>query len=212
MTFSNKDAQSVVYDLIDTIQKNKDYLSELDGKIGDGDHGINMNKGFTLCEKKLEGKKLSMSQALRVLGQTLMEDIGGSMGPLYGVFFETMADKSEEVSEIDAATFEAMLKSALSEVLFIGNAQRGDKSLLETLFPAQEAFSAALAEGKNFAEALEAMRFAAETGWRSTEDMIAKIGRASRLGERSRGYLDPGATSCYLILDSFASSIKKLIK
>ena len=212
MTFTNEDAQSVVFDLIATIQKNKDYLSELDGKIGDGDHGVNMNKGFTLCEKKLEGMQPDMSQALRVLGQTLMEDIGGSMGPLYGIFFETMADKSEKVSEIDAATFEIMLKSAISEVMFIGNAQRGDKSLLETLIPAQEAFSAALAEGKNFAEALEDMCLAAEAGWRSTENMVAKIGRASRLGERSRGFLDPGATSCYLILDSFAGSIKKLIK
>lgn len=212
MTFKNENGETIIWDLIATIHKNKDYLSELDGKIGDGDHGINMNKGFTLCENKLVAAKGDMTHGFRVLAQTLMEDIGGSMGPLYGVFFDMLGEKSEGVENIDAGTFDIMLKSAVAEVLYIGNAQRGDKSMLETLIPAQEAFSSALEVKKDFATALAEMRSEAEKGWQSTKDMVAKIGRASRLGERSRGYLDPGATSCYLILDSMAASIQKLLQ
>jgi len=211
-TFTNQAGGVIVQNLIRTIQKNKDYLGELDGQIGDGDHGINMNKGFTLCEKKLEGTNSNMTHSFEVLSQTLMEDIGGSMGPLYGVFFEAMAEKSDGETEIGAVTFDVMLKEAVAQVEDIGNAKRGDKSLLETILPAQEAFTAALAAGKDFAAAIGEMRDAAEIGWKSTKDMVAKIGRASRLGERSRGFLDPGATSSYLLLDSMAASVRTLLQ
>ena len=88
MIFKNSTSGVIVDNLITTIQNNRDYLSEIDGKIGDGDHGINMNKGFTMCREKLTGKTYSFSEGLKVLSETLMDDIGGSMGPLYGVFFE----------------------------------------------------------------------------------------------------------------------------
>lgn len=211
-TFTNQDGGAIIQGLIKTIQKNKDYLGELDGQIGDGDHGINMNKGFTLCETKLAGTNSNMTRSFEVLSQTLMEDIGGSMGPLYGVFFEAMGEKSEGRDEIDGATFDEMLKEAVAQVEDIGNAKRGDKSLLETILPAQEAFSAALAAGKDFYTAIGEMRDAAENGWKSTKNMVAKIGRASRLGERSRGFLDPGATSSYLMLDSMAASVRALLQ
>lgn len=212
MTFRNQDGSAVLLALIATIRKNRDYLSEVDGQIGDGDHGINMHKGFTLCGEKLKGTEFDMSRGFAVLGQTLMDDIGGSMGPLYGVFFNALAEKSEGHEAIDARLFDEMLKAAVEEVFDIGNAKRGDKSNLETLMPAQEAFAAALAEGKDFAAALEDMKEAARAGWQSTKGMVAKIGRASRLGERSRGVLDPGATSSYLILASMADSIEKLLQ
>lgn len=211
MTFNNKDAGCVVLGLIDTIQKNTAYLSDIDGAIGDGDHGINMNKGFSLCKDRLEGKQFSLSEGLSVLSATLMEDIGGSMGPLYGVLFDEMSAAASKADEIDAHTFESMLKAALSGIQDIGNAKRGDKTLLDTLIPGVESYSAALAEGKGFAESLEALKEGAKSGWQSTKDMTAKVGRASRLGERSRGVLDAGATSCYLILSSMADSIKSLL-
>ena len=211
MTFKNKDGLCIVKDLIKTIQDNKDFLSEVDGKIGDGDHGINMNKGFTLCGTRLEGKDVSMSEAFSVLSQTLVRDIGGSMGPLYGIFFEELSTKSKNKDEIDAETFGTMLKSGLAGIQEIGTGGRGDKTLLDTLIPAVEAYSAAVSTGKEFGSALVDMTIAAEAGWKLTEGMIAKVGRASRLGERSRGVLDAGATSCYLILKSMATSIQKLL-
>ena len=212
MTINNKQAGRIVLDLIKTIHENTAYLSEIDGKIGDGDHGINMNKGFTMCGQRLEGKEYTLSEGLEVLSRTLMEDIGGSMGPLYGVFFDEMSLASGGLDEIGARDFETMLKNALAGIQDIGNAKRGDKTLLDTLIPGVEAFSAALDSGKDFAAALDALQAAAKEGWQSTEDMVAKIGRASRLGERSRGVLDAGATSCYLLLSTMANSMKSMLQ
>lgn len=212
MKFKNSEAGNIVLNLIKTIHENRNFLSEIDGKIGDGDHGINMDKGFTLCNKKLEGKTYSMSEGLCILGQTLLGDIGGSMGPLYGVFFDELSTSSEDVEEIDATAFECMIKAAVKGVEEIGGAKKGDKTLLDTLIPAVEAYSSALAEGKSFDECLEALKAAAKEGWQNTKDMVAKIGRASRLGERSRGVLDAGATSCYLIVSSIASTVQELLK
>lgn len=211
MKFENENAICIVYDLIQTIQDNKNFLSDVDGQIGDGDHGINMNKGFSLCETRLDGKDCSMSEGFELLSQTLIEDIGGSMGPLYGMFFFELAVTSKEFEYIDAKTFEVMIKSALKSVQDIGNAKQGDKTLLDTLIPAVEAYSETLASGKDFKTCLDEMEIAAEKGWKSTKDMIAKVGRASRLGERSRGVLDAGATSCYLILQSMANSIRNIL-
>lgn len=211
MKFKNSDGGVIVDGLIRTIQNNRDYLSEIDGKIGDGDHGINMNKGFTLCAERLAGQTYDLSQGLQVLGKTLLEDIGGSMGPLYGMLFDELSAGCADAEEIDAQLFAQMLDNAAEAVQDIGSAKLGDKTLLDTLLPARDAFAAALQAGEDFSAALEKMQQAAKTGWQQTEQMVAKVGRASRLGERSRGVLDAGATSCYLLLDSFAESIQKLL-
>ncbi len=212
MTINNRESgEKILTGLIQTIHDNAAYLSEIDGKIGDGDHGINMNKGFTLCAQRLSGQQYSLSEGLAILSQTLMEDIGGSMGPLYGVFFEEMSIASADLEEINAREFGTMLQNALSGIQEIGSAKRGDKTLLDTLIPGVEAYTAALDAGKSFKEALLGLQTAAKEGWQSTEGMIAKIGRASRLGERSRGVLDAGATSCYLLLSSLADSVLALL-
>jgi len=210
-SFKNNEATGVVLDLIKTIQEGKDYLSEVDGAIGDGDHGTNMNKGFTLCETRLNGEAVGLSKALGTLGRVLLMEIGGSMGPLYGKFFMAMGKASEETEVIDADVFLSMIKGALEGVMDIGNAKQGDKTLLDCLIPAVEAFESANAEGKSFSQALVAMKAAAEDGKNKTKNMVAKVGRAARLGERSRGVLDAGATSCCMILTTMADSITKLV-
>ena len=210
MTFKNSTAGIIVDNLIGTIQSNRDYLSEIDGKIGDGDHGINMNKGFTMCLDKLAGKTYSFSEGLKTLSETLMDDIGGSMGPLYGVFFEEIALSINE-ENISAESFAEILNNSIKAIKDIGNANLGDKTLLDTLVPAYKAFENAHVNGNNFYDSLNEMKKGAYDGWQSTKDMVAKIGRASRLGERSRGVLDAGATSCYLIITSMADSIQKLL-
>lgn len=164
---------------------------------------------MTYC--KVNGKDYDMTTAFSVLGDTLLEDIGGSMGPLYGAFFDGLSEASEDHDVIDKKTFQEMIHTALEAIQDIGNAKRGDKTLLDTLIPAVEAYDAALEAGKDFKESLSELKSAAEAGWKSTEDMVAKIGRASRLGERSRGVLDAGATSCYLILESLATSIQSIL-
>ena len=189
-SFKNAEAGVIVDQLIKTIQKERDYLSEIDGKIGDGDHGINMNKGFTMCEKKLEGTTYNLSEGLTTLGETLLEDIGGSMGPLYGMLFDEMAQACEDADDITVDVFADMITGAVEGIQDISPAQVGDKSLIDTLVPAKEA---------------------AEKGWQSTKDLVAKIGRASRLGERSRGVLDAGATSCYFIITTIGNAAKELL-
>lgn len=211
MKIKNSDAGSIIVDLVSKIHDSTEYLSEIDGKIGDGDHGINMNKGFMLCQKKLEGTSFSLSEGLSVLGSTLLEDIGGSMGPLYGIFFEEMANAGHDAEWIDAITFRKMITAALAGIQEISSAQIGDKTLMDVLIPAKESYCKALDSGKDFIAALEKMKEAANSGWLSTRDMMAKIGRASRLGERSIGVLDAGATSCNIIIQTMATSIQSML-
>jgi dihydroxyacetone kinase-like protein len=210
-SFHNSNGGVIVEDLIRTIQENKAYLSELDGEIGDGDHGINMSKGFRMAGERLEGESEGFSGSLKVLGSVLLMEIGGSMGPLYGTFFKKMARAAKDADEIDGGLFGDMLADAYDGVKTLGNADVGDKTLLDTLHQALEAYQKAIADGGTFDEALSTLAETAERGKESTRDMVAKVGRASRLGERSRGHLDAGATSCWIILDSMAGSIQRLL-
>ena len=167
-----------------------------------------MAKGFGLAADRLRDKEVSLSGSLATLGDVLMGEIGGSMGPLYGVMFSGFAEALGDVAEIDAAAFEHMLRSGLAEVQSVGDAKVGDKTLIDAYAPALAAFSAANAAGETFSAALDALAAAANAGRDSTIGLVARIGRASRLGERSRGVLDPGAASCAIILCTFAEAAK----
>jgi len=200
-------AGSIVLKIADVIIQNRAYLSEIDGKIGDGDHGVNMAKGFKMAAARINENPGSLSKALATLGDVLISEIGGSMGPLYGMMFMDMAEAVEP--EIDPLVFSSMMNAGLEGVQSIGDANLGDKTLLDALIPAIMAFDASVASGASFEEALDAMVTAAKTGRDSTIDMVAKVGRASRLGERSRGFLDAGATSCHLILAELCQGIRQ---
>jgi len=204
-------AGAVVLDLIETINENRAYLSEIDGAIGDGDHGINMSKGFSQCRDALLAQPTlpGLASAFDALAMTLLDGIGGSMGPLYGSVFMGFAETLAGHQRMDAQLFGAALARAVADVQSVGSAQVGDKTLMDTLIPARDAYLAALSQGADFDEALGAMVAAAETGWKSTKALQARIGRAARLGERSIGVLDAGATSCFLLLRTLGSSLQK---
>lgn len=206
------EAGPLVRDLIATIVEHRQHLSDIDGLIGDGDHGINMAKGFNGCGARLDAlgpRAGSLPVALEQLSQALMDDIGGSMGPLYGQFFAAMAQALAPHARLDAALFGEALAAALARVQAMGQARVGDKTLIDTLVPARDAYAARLASGGDFAAALLAMSGAAERGRDSTRDLQARIGRSARLGARSIGVLDAGATSCCLILQSMAASLAR---
>lgn len=205
--FLDKDGQRIVEQMIQAIQENKAFLGEIDGLIGDGDHGMNMNKGFTMAGVALAEEPGGFSHALDILGSTLFNDIGGSMGPIYGTIFIEMADTSQEEEEINLPVLHAMLQNALAELGDIVEAQVGDKTLVDTLSPAVDALQEAIDQEMNFEEGLILMKEASEAGKESTKDLVAKYGRSSRLGERSRGVLDAGATSCNIILQTMADEI-----
>jgi phosphoenolpyruvate---glycerone phosphotransferase subunit DhaL len=202
--FPNSQGRKVVLAQVQTVVDNKVYLSEVDGKIGDGDHGINMAKGFNLIKDRLGDKEVSLSEGLGLIGKTLMTEIGGSMGPIYGTFFIQMSLKAKGKPETDAKLFGEMLKAARDALEDLGGAKVGDKTLMDAVIPAQVAYQSAVEAGASLQEALKKMADAAEKGKDSTVDLVAKIGRSARLGERSRGVLDAGATSAALILQTFA--------
>ena len=210
-TLALKQAGQIVLDLVETINANRAYLSEIDGLIGDGDHGINMSKGFTQCGEALRAHPTlpGLAEGLDTLAMTLLEGIGGSMGPLYGSFFMGLAETLSGKETLDAQLFGEALANGVAGVETVGSAKIGDKTLMDTLVPAREAFQAAVAGGADFSTALTAMIDAAERGWHSTKDLQARIGRAARLGERSIGVLDAGATSCFLILKTLGTSVQQ---
>jgi len=196
----------ILQDLIAIILENRTYLSEVDGAIGDGDHGVNMAKGFRLCGEAIAGQPLTLSNALGKLASVLIGSIGGSMGPLYGSLFLGMATTIKVHTRIDSDVFAEMLSGGLRSLQDISDAKVGDKCMLDTLVPAVEAYHQSLAAEDDFPTALEKLRLSAEQGKESTTDLVSKIGRSSRLGERSRGHLDAGAVSCCLILKQLADS------
>ncbi|MDD2880841.1 MAG: dihydroxyacetone kinase subunit DhaL [Rhodoferax sp.] len=203
---------ALVRDLISTIVANRQYLSEIDGLIGDGDHGINMAKGFNGCGTRLDALGDTAQQlpaALEQLSQALMDDIGGSMGPLYGEFFLGFVNTLSPHQQLDAALFGDAFDVAVAKVQGMGNARVGDKTLMDTLVPALAAYREAQLAGAGFSEALQALSVAAEKGRDSTKNLQARIGRSARLGPRSIGVLDAGATSCCLILQSMARSLQR---
>ncbi|MBV8619716.1 MAG: dihydroxyacetone kinase subunit L [Curvibacter sp.] len=211
VTLASDTAGAVVRDLIDAVVAHRQVLSEIDGLIGDGDHGINMAKGFGACAIRLDAlgaEAESLPVALQQLSQALMEDIGGSMGPLYGQFFLGLASVLAPHDRLDARLFGEALAHAVAQVQQMGRAQVGDKTLLDTLVPALEAYQAGLEAGRPFGEALQRMSEAAGRGRDSTRDLQARVGRAARLGARSKGVLDAGATSACLILQTMAGSLQ----
>lgn len=207
-TFKNTSASPIVLSIAERIVENRAYLSEIDGKIGDGDHGVNMAKGFGMAAERLKGEDKTLGEAFEVLGSVLMTEIGGSMGPLYGVMFTEFSEKLEGLDDITPATFSAMLHSGLYGIQSIGSAKVGDKTLIDALVPAIDAFDAAIAAGESFAVSLDRLVEAAEKGRDSTVDLVARIGRSSRLGDRSLGVLDAGATSCAIILKALSNTAK----
>lgn len=208
----NEDNACIVKEIIQAIHNNSVYLSEIDGETGDGDHGINMNKGFLMADVRIKEDD-SFSEALKKLGKTLVMDIGGSMGPIYGTFFSKLSRTLKTEEKIDDKLFEEALKNAEEGLMDLAGAKPGDKTLVDTIVPAYESFKEAQEAGKGFKECLEALKIGAEQGKESTRDMAAKLGRASRLGERSKGHLDAGATSCCIILQTMADGmIKRMVE
>jgi len=193
--------------MCDAIENEKEYLSELDGAIGDGDHGVNMAKCFREVKKKLAASTAEdVGTLFKDVGMVVMNSVGGAMGALYGTFFLKLSQPSAGKVEVNLNDLVAMYQSGEQGIFAIGKASPGDKTLIDTLSPAVRAIEAAQKEGKSLAGALADFEQAAKRGMESTKDMLAKMGRASRLGQRTIGHQDAGATSCYFILRSLASA------
>jgi dihydroxyacetone kinase-like protein len=181
--------------------ENKEYLTELDSAIGDADHGINMARGFTAAKKALaENPPEDIGAALKAVSMTLIKTVGGASGPLFGTFFLKAATTATGQSEIDTDGVEALFEEGINGIKQRGKAEVGDKTMIDAWEPALAALKERHAAGASVKEMLDAAVTAAEGGRDATIPLVARKGRASYLGDRSKDHQDPGATSAVLML------------
>lgn len=182
------------------IASNRDYLTELDSAIGDADHGINMDRGFTAVLEKIGDVPDDIGAILKAVGMTLISKVGGASGPLYGTFFLDMATRTAGHNQISASEWVEALSSGVDGVIRRGKAERGDKTMVDVWLPVVDSLRAGVANGQDFTATMNTAGQVAETSMRETIPLVARKGRASYLGERSAGHQDPGATSSYLLI------------
>jgi dihydroxyacetone kinase-like protein len=191
------------------IGEQRDHLTQLDAAIGDADHGINLDRGFTAVLSALESAAPATPGAVLTLtGSTLISKVGGASGPLYGTAFRRAGRALGDAADVDLPGLAVALEDALAGVQQLGAAREGDKTMVDALAPATAAFSKAIAVGAPAADALAALVEAARAGAAATISMQALKGRASYLGPRSVGHEDPGAASTALILGALRDAAR----
>jgi dihydroxyacetone kinase-like protein len=187
--------------------ENRQWLTELDSAIGDADHGINMDRGFTAVKSELAAHPPSdIRSVFQSVATVLIRHVGGAAGPLYGTFFLRAAATCAGKTEIEADDAVALFQAGVEGVGQRGKAVAGDKTMLDALLPALDAMRKGLEDGCGLTVVLDAGAAAAQAGMLATIPMQARKGRASYLGARSIGHQDPGATSSYLLLQAAADT------
>jgi dihydroxyacetone kinase-like protein len=188
--------------------KNQAELTELDSAIGDADHGINMARGMIAVIDKLDGGQPAHANELfKTVAMTLVTSVGGASGPLYGTFFLRFASAAGPAIELYAGALHTALRAGLTGIMERGKAEPGDKTMVDALSPALDVMEAVIKNGSDLVAAVAAARDAAAAGRDATVPMVARKGRASYLGERSVGHMDPGVASMSLLFDALAAEI-----
>lgn len=204
-SLDTKQMAAIIEGMAKKIKAEKEYLTELDNEIGDGDHGINLARGFEAVEKKLPSLAGGdIGALLKGVGMQLVSTVGGASGPLYGTAFMKAGMACKGLTEIDGPAFVKAMEAAVDGIKMRGKATEGEKTMLDALCPALKVMQDDVAAGKSLKEALQDAAQAAEKGVEYTKTIIATKGRASYLGERSLGHQDPGATSSLYLLQVLA--------
>ncbi|MDO5133572.1 MAG: dihydroxyacetone kinase subunit DhaL [Eubacteriales bacterium] len=203
---------SKIYECIsriaDIIIENKDFLTELDREIGDADHGINMARGYTEALGQLPQEETDIGAVLKKTGMVLLSKVGGASGPLYGTAYMKAAKAAAGKTTLTVQDGKEIFEAIIGGIKQRGKSERGEKTMLDAIIPAYEAFSAAAGEGKDLSGCLDAMCAAAAEGVEYTKTIRATKGRASYLGDRSIGHQDPGATSSLLTMEAIRDFLK----
>ncbi len=206
MTIDGGSVTDMIKAMARALAENKEYLTELDSAIGDADHGINMDRGMKAVLSRLpSAEDEDIGSILKTVGMTLVSTVGGAAGPLYGTAFMRAGQAASGKTELNVGDVLVLLEAALKGIEDRGKATVGEKTMIDALQPAIEAYSDAVKGGMGLAEALSRAADAAGKGMEHTKDIIATKGRASYLGQRSIGHQDPGATSTFLILQAAAA-------
>lgn len=194
-----------------SVRAESEYLTQLDAAIGDGDHGVNMNRGFAAVGKALavQDPSLPPGRLLILVGKTLVSTVGGASGPLWGTAFRRAGRSLGSAPSFDGAELLAALDEGVAGVVELGAAQPGDKTMVDAMLPANSALRASLASGEAAERAVAAAAAAAEEGAHATVPMQARKGRASYLAERSIGHQDPGATSVALVMRALERAVTR---
>jgi phosphoenolpyruvate---glycerone phosphotransferase subunit DhaL len=195
----------------EAIRRERDHLTQLDAAIGDGDHGVNMDRGFDAVGKALAGQDGSIlpGRLLILAGKTLVSTVGGASGPLWGTALRRAGRALGDRPDLDGPGLVEALDAAVAGVVELGAASPGDKTMVDALSPAVERLREEVGRDVPLREAVGAAAEAAEEGARATVPMQARKGRASYLGERSIGHQDPGATSTALILRALERAVER---
>lgn len=196
---------NLIKQISETIDANKDYLTDLDRPIGDSDHGINMARGFHAVEEKITSAEFEdLGSLFKTCGMQIVSQVGGSSGPLYGTAFMNIGKLLTAKTEIAISDYPEILKTALDGIQMRGHADKGEATMVDAIMPAAEAAADAVAKGLSAKEVADMAAQAARNGAESTIPMVATKGRASYVGERGIGHKDPGAESAALILEVIA--------
>lgn len=195
------------YRLSGVYSENREYLTQLDAAIGDADHGINLDRGFTAVRTMLEQSSPAACECagsvpllLKNVSMTLIKTVGGASGPLYGTFFLKGSGAVGDAGEIDGKQLVEILEAGVEGIRMRGRAAEGEKTMLDALAPAVRAMKEEVHKNSSLDMVLLKGEEAAEKGMLATKEMKALKGRASYLGERSIGHIDPGAASAFLMI------------
>jgi len=198
---------SILQEIVKVLEGKQEELNRLDANIGDGDHGRTVAGAFKNVlkqEKELEGKDIG--EALQIIGRTLAFSTGAATGPLYGSAFIEAGKKLKGKEKLSLEDWKEALSGAVEGVKRRGKAEVGDKTMLDTLYPIAKSLEDSIEKGESLKEALLKAKDAAKRGMESTKELVSKRGRSSRLGERTKGHIDPGAASSYYVIETIIKS------
>lgn len=198
----------IINKIVDKIEINKDYLTDLDREIGDGDHGVNLSRGGKKLEENISSfENLKEYEVLNKIAMLLLSNVGGASGALYSTALMRGASYLKNCDTINEKTIGETFSAMIKGIEERGKSTVGEKTMLDTLVPASEAFNTAAEKGCNLEECFQQTYTAGKKGMEYTKNIKATKGRASYLGDRSIGTLDPGAVSSYLILETIKEEI-----
>ena len=207
---NTQDFIKIVSDICASIEKQKDYLSELDRAIGDGDHGVTMSIGWTAVKEKLSSinSNEGFQKICTQIASSFLSAVGASAGPLYATALMRGGIAIKDKEFLDAISFSLFLDAAAKGIKDRGKAEIGDKTMLDVWMPAAEEMKKQANNGVNLMDALDSTVKSARNAMNKTKDLLSKKGRSSKLGERSIGHIDPGAASSFVIINSIYQTLK----
>ena len=208
---TTKEFVKILYVICDDIEKNKDYFSELDRATGDGDHGVTMSIGWTAVREKLDtlSDDLTFDKICMQVASSFLSAVGASAGPLYATALMRGGAKLKDLQSANTSQIADFFEAAANGIKERGKAELGDKTMLDVWMPSAETIKKASIDEENIIEILQQGALKANQAMESTKEMLSKKGRSSKLGERSKGHIDPGAASSAMIINTFFEAVKK---